>query len=190
MIQGYKLEENDFRCDEYKLRTHQHSLKGNNDLLSLTRPEIILEIHQNYLAAGADIIETNTFSAQCISQADYGLEHLSYQLNLKSAQIARQAADEYTEKTGPLLDQGEQRKHLPLIFRYSTLRCWCPRSNEQNSVHFTIRGKARSSKHKSVHRVIRAALKTFAPFSFRCSGRSIHRASPWTSRWARGSVID
>ena len=108
MIQGYKLEEEDFRCDEYKLHAHQHALKGNNDLLSITRPEIILEIHQSYLAAGADIIETNTFNAQCISQADYGLEHLSYQLNLKSAQIARQAADEYTEKTGLFGDFDEQ----------------------------------------------------------------------------------
>jgi 5-methyltetrahydrofolate--homocysteine methyltransferase len=100
MIQQYKLEENDFRCDEYNLRTHKHPLKGNNDLLSITRPDIIREIHTQYLQAGADIIETNTFSGQFISQGDYGLEHLSYQLNLKSAQIARQAADEYTEKTG------------------------------------------------------------------------------------------
>ena len=100
MIQQYKLEENDFRSDEYNLRTHKHPLQGNNDLLSITRPEIILEIHKKYLEAGSDIIETNTFNAQCISQADYGLEHLSYQLNLKSAQLARQAADEYTQKTG------------------------------------------------------------------------------------------
>jgi 5-methyltetrahydrofolate--homocysteine methyltransferase len=100
MIQQYKLEENDFRCDEYNLRTHKHPLKGNNDLLSITRPDIIREIHTQYLQAGADIIETNTFSGQFISQGDYGLEHLSYQFNLKSAQIARQAADEYTEKTG------------------------------------------------------------------------------------------
>jgi 5-methyltetrahydrofolate--homocysteine methyltransferase len=100
MIQGYKLEDEDFRCNEYDLFTHKYPLKGNNDLLSITRPEIILEIHRKYLEAGADIIETNTFNAQFISQADYGLEHLSYQLNLKSAQLARQAADEYTKKTG------------------------------------------------------------------------------------------
>ncbi|CAF1580125.1 unnamed protein product [Rotaria sp. Silwood1] len=100
MIQQYKLEESDFRCNEYQLNTHKHPLKGNNDLLSITRPDVILEIHQKYLEAGADIIETNTFNAQCISQADYGLEHLSYQLNLKSAQLARQIADEYTKKTG------------------------------------------------------------------------------------------
>jgi 5-methyltetrahydrofolate--homocysteine methyltransferase len=100
MIQRYRLEEKDFRSNEYNLNTHKHPLQGNNDLLSITRPEIILEIHRQYLEAGADIIETNTFNAQCISQADYGLEHLSYQLNLKSAQLARQAADEYIEKTG------------------------------------------------------------------------------------------
>ena len=100
MIQRHKLDEEDFRCDQYNLRAHQHPLKGNNDLLSITRPDVILGIHRDYLEAGADIIETNTFNAQCISQADYGLEHLSYQLNLESARLARQAADEYTEKTG------------------------------------------------------------------------------------------
>lgn len=100
MIQRYKLDEDDFRCDQYDLRTHKHPLKGNNDLLSITRPDVIREIHQQYLQAGADIIETNTFSGQFISQADYGLEHLSYQLNFQSAQIARLAADESTEQTG------------------------------------------------------------------------------------------
>ena len=100
MIQRYKLNEEDFRSNEFELNSHKHPLKGNNDLLSITRPDVIREIHQQYLEAGADIIETNTFNAQCISQADYGLEHLSYELNLRSAQIARQAADEYTLKTG------------------------------------------------------------------------------------------
>jgi len=100
MIQRYKLEEKDFRCDKFDLLNHKHPLKGNNDLLSITRPDVILEIHQKYLEAGADIIETNTFSGQVISQADYGLEHLAYEINLRSAQIARQAADEYTQKTG------------------------------------------------------------------------------------------
>ncbi|CAM4901911.1 unnamed protein product [Rotaria socialis] len=100
MIQRCRLEESDFRSNEYQLDKHIHNLKGNNDLLSITRPDVILDIHRQYLEAGADIIETNTFNAQCISQADYGLEHLSYQLNLKSAQLARQAADEFTEKTG------------------------------------------------------------------------------------------
>ncbi|CAF1116453.1 unnamed protein product [Rotaria sordida] len=100
MIQQYKLDESDFRSNEYQLNNHKYPLKGNNDLLSITHPDIILEIHQKYLEAGADIIETNTFNAQRISQADYNLEHLSYELNLKSAQLARQAADEYTKKTG------------------------------------------------------------------------------------------
>lgn len=100
MIQRHKLEEDDFRCDLYDLRTHKLPLKGNNDLLSITRPDVILGIHRQYLEAGADIIETNTFNAQCISQADYGLEHLSYQLNYESARLARQAADEYTKSTG------------------------------------------------------------------------------------------
>jgi 5-methyltetrahydrofolate--homocysteine methyltransferase len=109
MIQQRKLEEDDFRCDEYKLRSHKHPLKGNNDLLSITRPDVILDIHRAYLAAGADIIETNTFNAQCISQADYGLEHLTYPLNLKSAQLARQAADEYTEKTGLSVESSIER---------------------------------------------------------------------------------
>ncbi|UJR14486.1 hypothetical protein I4U23_001483 [Adineta vaga] len=100
MIQRYKLEEEDFRSNEYDLSTHKQALKGNNDLLSITRPDVVLEIHQKYLEAGADIIETNTFNAQFLSQADYALEHLSYELNLRSAKIARQAADEYTKKTG------------------------------------------------------------------------------------------
>ena len=100
MIQRKKLEEDDFRCDLYDLRTHKHQLKGSNYLLSVTRPDVILEIHQQYLEAGADIIETNTFNAQRISQTDYGLERLSYQLNFESARLARQAADEFTNKTG------------------------------------------------------------------------------------------
>lgn len=70
-------------------------MKGNNDLLSLTRPDVILDIHRRYLAAGADIIETNTFSSQSISQADYGLEHICYELSYEGARLARQAADEF-----------------------------------------------------------------------------------------------
>ncbi|CAF0744249.1 unnamed protein product [Adineta ricciae] len=100
MIQRYKLEEDDFRSKEYDLVAHKSLLKGNNDLLSITRPDVIREIHEKYLEAGADIIETNTFNAQFISQADYALEHLSYELNVRSARIAKQAADEYTKKTG------------------------------------------------------------------------------------------
>ncbi|MFT3740546.1 MAG: methionine synthase [Breznakibacter sp.] len=92
MIQRYKLAEADFRGD--LLKNHSHPLQGNNDLLVLTRPDIITAIHRQYLEAGSDIIETNTFNATSISQADYGTEHLVYDINLKGAQLARKAADE------------------------------------------------------------------------------------------------
>lgn len=94
MIQRYKLEEKDFRNEA--LAHHAHPLKGNNDLLSITRPDVILAIHKQYLEVGADIIETNTFSSTTVAQADYGLEHLVYELNYQSALVAKQAADEYT----------------------------------------------------------------------------------------------
>src|SRR5436309_3135633 len=97
MIQRRKLQEADFRGT--RLADHPHELKGNNDLLVLTRPDVILDIHREYLEAGADIIETNTFSSQAISQADYKLEALSYELNLVGARLARQAADEFTART-------------------------------------------------------------------------------------------
>lgn len=79
MIQSYHLTEEDFRGTRFQ-QVEGRQLKGNNDLLSLTRPDVILDIHRRYLAAGADIIETNTFSSQRISQADYGLEDISYEL--------------------------------------------------------------------------------------------------------------
>jgi 5-methyltetrahydrofolate--homocysteine methyltransferase len=94
MIQRYQLEEDDFR--EGWFENHPHSLKGNNDLLSLTRPEIIKEIHRKYFEAGADIAETNTFSGTTIAQADYALEHAVYDINYHSAKIAREVADEFT----------------------------------------------------------------------------------------------
>ncbi|MCS6823553.1 MAG: methionine synthase [Cytophagaceae bacterium] len=96
MIQRYKLEEKDFRND--KLNEHPIPLKGNNDLLVLTRPDIIKDIHTQYLEAGADIIETNTFSGTTIAQADYKLEHMVYDINYHGAKIAREAADEFMEK--------------------------------------------------------------------------------------------
>lgn len=96
MIQRYQLEEEDFRKGWFE--KHHFPLKGNNDILSLTRPEIIKEIHQAYFQAGADIIETNTFSGTSIAQADYGLEHIIFDLNFQSAQIAREVADEWTSK--------------------------------------------------------------------------------------------
>ncbi len=96
MIQRYKLEEEDFRNES--LKNHTKSLKGNNDLLSITRPDVILAIHKEYLEAGSDILETNTFSGTTIAQADYGLEHLVYDINYESAKLARIACDEYTAK--------------------------------------------------------------------------------------------
>lgn len=96
MIQRYKPEEEDYRGTRFA--DWAYPLKGNNDLLSLTRPDMILEIHKAYLEAGADIIETNTFSSTSISMADYHMESLAYELNLASARLAREAADEYTAK--------------------------------------------------------------------------------------------
>ncbi|HET7705108.1 MAG TPA: methionine synthase [Thermoanaerobaculia bacterium] len=91
MIQRYGLEEDAFRGDRFS--GHACDLKGNNDLLSITQPHVIEEIHRQYLEAGADIIETNTFSAQAISMADYGFQSFVYEMNVASAQIARRAAD-------------------------------------------------------------------------------------------------
>jgi 5-methyltetrahydrofolate--homocysteine methyltransferase len=96
MIQSHKLEEADFRGERFK--DHQHSLKGNNDLLSITHPEIIKDIHRQYLEAGADIIETNTFSSNSIAQEDYHLQEACYDLNFYSAQIAKEVAAEFTRK--------------------------------------------------------------------------------------------
>ncbi|MBS1622720.1 MAG: methionine synthase [Bacteroidetes bacterium] len=95
MIQRYKLTEEDFRGEI--LKDHKHDLKGNNDLLSITKPEVIKEIHRQYFAAGADIVETNTFSSTTIAQADYHLEHLAYQLNYESARIAKEVAEEFNK---------------------------------------------------------------------------------------------
>ncbi len=94
MIQQHDLGEADFRND--RLTDHAKSLKGNNDLLSITRPDIILDIHRAYFEAGADIAETNTFSSTTIAQADYALEEWVYELNVESARLAKAAADEFT----------------------------------------------------------------------------------------------
>ncbi len=96
MIQTYKLEEEDYRGGKFK--DHDIPLKGNNDLLSITKPEIIKEIHRGYLNAGADIIETNTFSSTSIAMKDYGLENIVYELNYESAKIANEVASEFKEK--------------------------------------------------------------------------------------------
>lgn len=96
MIQRHRLEEKDFRGERFK--DHAYPLKGNNDLLSLTRPDIIKDIHRQYFEAGADMAETNTFSGTRIAQADYHLEDIVYELNLQAARIAREVADEMTQK--------------------------------------------------------------------------------------------
>jgi 5-methyltetrahydrofolate--homocysteine methyltransferase len=96
MIQRHTLEEEDFRGERFK--DHTHLLKGNNDLLSITRPDIIKDIHSQYFAAGADIAETNTFSGTTIAQADYHLEHIVYELNFQSAKIAKEVANEFTQR--------------------------------------------------------------------------------------------
>ncbi|MDG1914791.1 MAG: homocysteine S-methyltransferase family protein [Crocinitomix sp.] len=96
MIQRYKLEEEDFRRGWFE--DHPNSLKGNNDLLSLTRPDIIKAIHTQYLEAGADIIETNTFSGTTIAQADYDLERAAYDINFHGAKLAKEVCEEFTAK--------------------------------------------------------------------------------------------
>ena len=93
MIQQYQLEEVDFRGERFT--DHHVDLKGNNDLLSLTRPDIIKDIHLAYLNAGADILETNTFSSTSIAQADYDLSNYAYELNKVSAQLAKKAVEEF-----------------------------------------------------------------------------------------------
>jgi 5-methyltetrahydrofolate--homocysteine methyltransferase len=96
MLQRYNFSEEDFRGERFK--DFPHSLKGNNDLLSLTQPKAIRDIHAQYFEAGADIVETNTFSGTTIGMADYHLEDLVYELNFESAKIAREVADEFTAK--------------------------------------------------------------------------------------------
>lgn len=94
MLQAYKFTEDDYRGDRFK--DYPSSLKGNNDLLSLTQPEAIAEVHRKYFEAGADIVETNTFSGTSIAMADYNMENLVYELNYESAKIAKRVADEFT----------------------------------------------------------------------------------------------
>jgi len=99
MIQGYKLEEKDYRGTRFA--QWETDLKGNNDLLSLTQPDIIQAIHSAYFAAGADIVETNTFNSTTISMADYGMESLAFEINVASAKIARAAAEQYSTPEKP-----------------------------------------------------------------------------------------
>ena len=96
MLQRYNFSENDFRGERFK--DFPHLLKGNNDLLSITQPEAVKEVHRQYFMAGADIIETNTFSSTTIGMADYYLEDFVYELNFESAKIAREVANEFNDK--------------------------------------------------------------------------------------------
>ena len=96
MIQRHALQEADYRGERFS--AHTHDLKGNNDLLLLTRPDVIRDIHAEYLAAGADILETNTFNATAISQADYKLESVVYELNVAGARLAREVCDDFTAR--------------------------------------------------------------------------------------------
>lgn len=98
MIQRYKLQEADYRGERFK--DWHTDVKGNNDLLCLTQPQIIKAIHKEYLAAGANIIETNTFNGQSISLADYDMQPLAYEINVAAAKIARQAVQEFVAETG------------------------------------------------------------------------------------------
>ena len=96
MLQGYKFSEEDFRGDRFV--DHPCSLKGNNDLLSLTQPEAIKTVHRKYFEAGADLVETNTFSSTSIGMGDYQMEAWVYEMNFESAKLAREVADEFTKK--------------------------------------------------------------------------------------------
>lgn len=104
MIQTYNLEEDDYRGE--RLAAHSHPLKGNNDLLVITKPEVILAIHEGFLVAGADMISTNSFNATSISQADYGLEPLVYELNVAAARLARQACLKFETPDAPKIVVG------------------------------------------------------------------------------------
>jgi 5-methyltetrahydrofolate--homocysteine methyltransferase len=95
MLQAYKFVEEDFRGDRF--RAHPMPLKGNNDLLSITQPHAIQEVHRLYFEAGADIVETNTFSSTSIGMADYGMESLVYELNYQSTRLAREVADKFSQ---------------------------------------------------------------------------------------------
>jgi 5-methyltetrahydrofolate--homocysteine methyltransferase len=98
MIQRHKLTEADYRGERFK--DWPHDLKGNNDLLVITQPDIVKGIHKQYLQAGADIIETDTFNAQRISMADYHMQEIAYEMNVAAAKVARQAVEEYLKETG------------------------------------------------------------------------------------------
>jgi 5-methyltetrahydrofolate--homocysteine methyltransferase len=98
MIQQHVLEEEDFRGEEFA--KHAKPVKGNNDLLSLTKPDLVYDIHRQYFMAGADVCETNTFSGTWIAQDDYDMKELAYRINYAAAKVAKRAAKDVTEETG------------------------------------------------------------------------------------------
>ncbi len=113
MIQRHNLTEEDFRGERFK--DHPHDLKGNNDLLSITQPEIIKEIHRAYFEAGADIVETNTFNGTQFLKRITTLKNLVYEINFESAKIAKEVADEFNNKVKS---------------RYQSICCWSTRTNK------------------------------------------------------------
>jgi len=141
MIQEEGLEEADYRGE--RLASHSLDVKGNNDLLCLTRPDIIEKIHLEYLEAGADLIETNSFNATSIGQDDYQLGHLAYELNLASAKVARKAADAVTARTpekAPICCRRAWAQHRKLLQSHRTLTIQAHAASPlTNSVRYTSR---------------------------------------------------
>ena len=111
MLQRYKLTEADYRGEAFA--TWPSDLKGNHDLLNITRPDVVAEVHRDYFLAGADIVETNTFNANAISQADYGTQSYVYEINLAAARLARKVADEFTAAARPRAPLGMQQPAAP-----------------------------------------------------------------------------
>ena len=117
MIQRYNLQESEFRGERFT--DHPCDVKGNNDLLSITQPKIISDIHRANYQAGADIVETNTFNGTSIAMADYQMEELVYELNKQSASLARVVADEFTF----LIDDCHHRWHWHTVFAFCRAEC-------------------------------------------------------------------
>src|SRR5438093_1265434 len=125
MIQAFKLDESGYRG---KFKDHPAELKGNNDLLNITQPELIKNIHRQYLEAGADLIETNTFNSNTISMSDYKMESMVYELNLAGARLARQVADEFTaaDPSRPRFVAGSvgPTNRTQIFFRLASTALW------------------------------------------------------------------
>ena len=177
MIQRHRLEERDFRGERFA--AHAHDLKGNNDVLVLTRPDVIGDIHREYLEAGADIIETNTFNANAISQADYGLEPLVYDLNVDGARVARAAADEFTREVPDRAGSSPARSGRP------TARCRS-RPTSNNPAFRTITFDADEGRVRRPDPRPHRRRRRSASCSRRSSTRSTPRRPSSRSRRCRG----